>query len=86
MSTVGVVPNIHRLMNEDGLQVRLALLLHCAMDVERMALLPHYKCRGGESSLPYSAFQRTIVHKLGERHRGGFYYSMIYIHRGFHCQ
>jgi len=39
ISTVGVVPNIKKLMEED-IQVRLALSLHCADDEERYALLP----------------------------------------------
>jgi 23S rRNA (adenine2503-C2)-methyltransferase len=39
MSTVGLVPQIRRFADE-GLQVRLAISLHAATDVERSALLP----------------------------------------------
>ena len=46
VSTVGVVPNIRKLMEED-LQVRLALSLHCATEEERTALLPANKRYGG---------------------------------------
>ena len=50
VSTVGVVPNIKKLMNED-LQVRLALSLHCATDEERTALLPANRRYGGLDEL-----------------------------------
>jgi hypothetical protein len=50
ISTVGVVPNIRKLMNED-LNVRLALSLHCATDDERSALLPANKRYGGLDEL-----------------------------------
>lgn len=46
VSTVGVVPNIRKLMEED-IQVRLALSLHCATEEERTALLPANKRYGG---------------------------------------
>ena len=46
VSTVGVVPNIRKLMDED-IQVRLALSLHCATEEERTALLPANKRYGG---------------------------------------
>jgi hypothetical protein len=46
VSTVGVVPNIRKLMDED-LQVRLALSLHCATEEERTALLPANRRYGG---------------------------------------
>jgi hypothetical protein len=46
ISTVGVVPNIKKLMNED-LNVRLALSLHCATEEERSALLPANRRYGG---------------------------------------
>ena len=50
VSTVGVVPNIKKLMNED-VQVRLALSLHCATDEERSALLPANRRYGGLDEL-----------------------------------
>ncbi len=50
VSTVGVVPNIKKLMNED-VQVRLALSLHCATDEERSALLPANQRYGGLDEL-----------------------------------
>ncbi len=50
VSTVGVVPNIKKLMEED-IQVRLALSLHCANDEERSALLPANKRYGGLDEL-----------------------------------
>ncbi|KAL3774724.1 hypothetical protein ACHAW5_009550 [Stephanodiscus triporus] len=50
VSTVGVVPNIRKLMEED-LQVRLALSLHCATDEERSALLPANRRYGGLDEL-----------------------------------
>lgn len=50
VSTVGVVPNIKKLMNED-MQVRLALSLHCATDQERTALLPANRRYGGLDEL-----------------------------------
>eukprot|EP00986_Skeletonema_menzelii_P005868 scaffold2201_cov143-Skeletonema_menzelii.AAC.6 len=46
VSTVGIVPNIRKLMDED-IQVRLALSLHCATEEERTALLPANKRYGG---------------------------------------
>lgn len=50
ISTVGVVPNIRKLMKED-LNVRLALSLHCATDEERTALLPANRRYGGLDEL-----------------------------------
>ena len=50
VSTVGVVPNIKKLMEED-IQVRLALSLHSAIDEERSALLPANKRYGGLDEL-----------------------------------
>jgi len=50
ISTVGIVPNIRKLMNQD-LPVRLALSLHCATDEERSALLPANKRYGGLDEL-----------------------------------
>ena len=50
VSTVGVVPNIRKLMEED-LQVRLAVSLHCSSDEERSQLLPANKRYGGLDEL-----------------------------------
>ncbi|GKY92261.1 hypothetical protein MPSEU_000197200 [Mayamaea pseudoterrestris] len=50
VSTVGVVPNIRKLMQEPY-QVRLAVSLHCATDAERTALLPANKRYGGLDEL-----------------------------------
>ena len=50
ISTVGVVPNIRKLM-ESPLQVRLAVSLHCASDEERSALLPANRRYGGLAEL-----------------------------------
>lgn len=50
ISTVGVVPNIRKLM-ESPLQVRLAVSLHCASDEERSALLPANRRYGGLNEL-----------------------------------
>jgi len=50
ISTVGVVPNIRKLM-QSPIQVRLAVSLHCASDDERSALLPANRRYGGLSEL-----------------------------------
>jgi len=50
VSTVGVVPSIRKLM-EDDLQVKLAVSLHCAEDEERTALLPANGRYGGLDEL-----------------------------------
>ena len=50
ISTVGLVPNIRKLM-VDLPQVRLAVSLHCATDDERSALLPANKRNGGLKEL-----------------------------------
>ncbi|KAL7534928.1 hypothetical protein ACHAWF_004993 [Thalassiosira exigua] len=50
VSTVGVVPNIKKLIDED-LPIRLALSLHCATDDERTALLPANRRYGGLDEL-----------------------------------
>jgi len=50
ISTVGVVPNIRKLIEED-IQVRLALSLHCATDEERSSLLPANRRYGGLDEL-----------------------------------
>ncbi|KAL9188673.1 hypothetical protein ACHAXT_007051 [Thalassiosira profunda] len=50
VSTVGIVPNIKKLAEED-IQVRLALSLHCATDEERTALLPANRRYGGLDEL-----------------------------------
>ena len=73
VSTVGVVPNIRRLMNEDGLQVRLALSLHCATDDERTALLPANRRYGGLDEL-MSAVREYIQVK---RSRVTFEWALI---------
>jgi len=50
VSTVGVVPNIRKLIQED-IQVRLAVSLHCSSDEERTQLLPANKRYGGLDEL-----------------------------------
>jgi 23S rRNA (adenine2503-C2)-methyltransferase len=50
VSTVGVVPNIRKLIEED-IQVRLAVSLHCSSDEERTQLLPANKRYGGLDEL-----------------------------------
>jgi len=50
VSTVGVVPNIRKLMEED-IQVRLAVSLHCATEEERSQLLPANRRYGGLDEL-----------------------------------
>ena len=50
VSTVGIVPNIKKLMNED-LQVRLAVSLHCSTEEDRTALLPANARYGGLDTL-----------------------------------
>ena len=50
ISTVGVVPNIRKLI-ESPIKVRLAVSLHCASDEERSALLPANRRYGGLSEL-----------------------------------
>jgi len=50
ISTVGIVPNIKKLMHEE-LQVRLAVSLHCSNEEERSALLPANKRYGGLDEL-----------------------------------
>eukprot|EP00956_Cyclotella_meneghiniana_P024964 scaffold51128_cov78-Cyclotella_meneghiniana.AAC.4 len=61
ISTVGVVPNIKKLMKED-LNVRLALSLHCATDEERTALLPANRRYGGLDEL-MTAIREFIQYK-----------------------
>jgi 23S rRNA (adenine2503-C2)-methyltransferase len=51
VSTVGIVPNIRKLMKPDAPQVRLAVSLHCASDKERSALLPANNRYGGLGAL-----------------------------------
>ena len=52
ISTVGVVPNIRKLMHDPEMpQVRLAVSLHCASEEERTALLPANARYGGLSEL-----------------------------------
>ena len=62
VSTVGVVPNIKKLMNED-VQVRLALSLHCATDEERTALLPANRRYGGLDELMSTIREYITVKK-----------------------
>lgn len=50
VSTVGIVPNIKKLIDED-IQVRLAVSLHSASEEERSALLPANKRYGGLATL-----------------------------------
>mmetsp|Transcript_26009 Transcript_26009/g.51844 ORF Transcript_26009/g.51844 Transcript_26009/m.51844 type:complete len:435 (+) Transcript_26009:131-1435(+) len=50
VSTVGVVPNIRKLIDHP-IQVRLAVSLHCAEDKERSELMPANKMYGGLSEL-----------------------------------
>ena len=50
VSTVGVVPNIRKLMEED-IQVRLAVSLHCSTEEERSQLLPANRRYGGLDEL-----------------------------------
>jgi len=63
VSTVGVVPNIKKLMNED-VQVRLALSLHCATDEERTALLPANRRYGGLDELMSTMREYITVKKM----------------------
>lgn len=63
VSTVGVVPNIKKLMNED-IQVRLALSLHCATDEERTALLPANRRYGGLDELMTTIREYIRVKKM----------------------
>jgi len=52
VSTVGVVPNIRKLMTDPDMpQVRLAVSLHCASEEERTALIPANARYGGLSEL-----------------------------------
>jgi 23S rRNA (adenine2503-C2)-methyltransferase len=50
VSTVGIVPNIRKLIDNPK-QVRLAVSLHCATDQERTALLPANRRNGGLKEL-----------------------------------
>mmetsp|Transcript_6916 Transcript_6916/g.9922 ORF Transcript_6916/g.9922 Transcript_6916/m.9922 type:complete len:695 (+) Transcript_6916:127-2211(+) len=50
VSTVGIVPNIRKLAEED-IQVRLAVSLHCSSEKERSELLPANKRYGGLDTL-----------------------------------
>lgn len=58
VSTVGVVPSIRKLADED-LQVGLAVSLHCASEEERDALLPANKRYGGIDELLSSVREYT---------------------------
>ena len=63
LSTVGVVPNIRKLMDED-LQIRLALSLHCATDEERTSLLPANRRYGGLDELMMTIREYIQVKKM----------------------
>ena len=64
VSTVGVVPNIRKLAEED-LQVRLAVSLHCSSDDERSELMPANKRYGGLDELMTSV--REYIDKTNRR-------------------
>ena len=52
ISTVGVVPNIRKMIHDEDMpQVKLAVSLHCASDEERTALLPANARYGGLAEL-----------------------------------
>ena len=63
ISTVGLVPNIRKLMT-DMPQVRLAVSLHCATEEERSRLLPANRRYGGLDSL-----MPTLREYIEETHR-----------------
>lgn len=63
LSTVGVVPNIRKLMDED-IQIRLALSLHCATDEERSSLLPANRRYGGLDELMTTIREYIEVKKM----------------------
>ena len=62
ISTVGVVPSIRKLMDED-IQVRLAISLHCATEEERNKLLPANKRYGGLAELMQTVKEYTETSK-----------------------
>lgn len=62
VSTVGLVPNIRKLINSD-IQVRLAVSLHCANDEERSALLPANRRYGGLTELMSAVRDYTEITK-----------------------
>jgi 23S rRNA (adenine2503-C2)-methyltransferase len=72
VSTVGVVPNIRKLLEED-LQVRLAVSLHCATEEERSALLPANRRYGGLHELMMSIKEYIRV----KRSRVTFEWALI---------
>jgi len=67
VSTVGIVPNIQKLVdNHDKLpQVKLAVSLHCADDDERTALIPANKRNGGLTAL--MTVLREYIETTGRR-------------------
>lgn len=66
VSTVGIVPNIRKLMDDPDLpQVRLAVSLHSANDKERSALLPANARYGGLDELMPTL--RDFIQKTGRR-------------------
>jgi len=58
VSTVGVVPNIRKLI-EEKLPIKLAISLHCATEEERSKLLPANKRYGGLDELMLSVKEYT---------------------------
>jgi len=62
ISTVGVVPNILKLMREEE-QVKLAISLHCAEEGERSELLPANRRYGGLDALMTAVKEYTEVTK-----------------------
>ena len=62
VSTVGVVPNIRKLIDEP-LQIRLAISLHCATEEERTQLLPANRRYGGLDELMLTVKQYTETTK-----------------------
>lgn len=72
VSTVGVVPSIRKLA-EENLQVKLAVSLHCASEEERSALIPANKRYGGLDELLLSV--RQYIEKT--RRRVTFEWALI---------
>ena len=72
VSTVGVVPSIRKL-TEENLQVKLAISLHCASDEERSALIPANERYGGLDDLLTSV--REYIEKT--RRRVTFEWALI---------
>lgn len=64
ISTVGIVPNIRKLI-EDDLQVRLAVSLHCSDDDQRSELLPANRRYGGLDELMSTV--KEYIDRTGRR-------------------